>query len=557
MVKTLTDILTTMADKLSIRQRLGALLSGKSTEPAKDVRADYTSSTGTYRLFAVSFTGEKNMGELGPVKNYLPAYDLLRMRSWQSYFESEISQIVYNRLTTWVIGSGLKLQCEPSKRVLTAEGITFDAQEFCNLTEARFSVYRKTTDCDYSGMNDLDTIASEVFKNAKIAGDVLVILRYENDVITIQTIDGEHVQSPMYGTEYFPMILKNGNRVMNGVEVDDKNNVQAYYVRSWQNPNEPFKFERIPAKSEQTGLTVAFLVYGSKYRIDNKRGMPTTSSVLETMKKMERYKEATVASAEERAKIPYTIEHGISSNGANPLLKNITKAHDIGNAKNEDLPRSEEGKQLANTVAATTEKMVFNMPVDSKLVALESKNELHFKDFYGVNIDIICASMMIPPNVAMSKYETSFSSSRAALKDWEHTLKVERSRFQKQFYQPLYNFWLLVEILKNKIQAPGYLTAFVQKDRAILGSYQMCRFVGAQVPHIDPLKEVNASRAKLGAAGDDLPLSTVEAETENLSSGESDSNMDQFALELAKGKKLKIVQPIPVVVPKKENPPGE
>lgn len=546
-----------MADtKSNIGGKLMALFSRKEKAPFKQPKADYSSSTGSYRLlFTTSFTGEKNLGELGPVKNYLPAYDILSLRSWQSYFESEISQIVYNRLTTWVIGSGLKLQAEPGWKILKAEGIKIDAQEFCSVVESRFAIYRKSSICDYSGENNLDSIASTVFKNAKIGGDCLVVLRYQNGTVNIQVIDGQHIQSPVYGTEYFPHVLPNGNRVMNGVEVDDKDTVIAYYVRAWQQPNQPFKYERIPAKSDETGLTVAFLVYGSKYRIDNKRGMPVTSSVLETMKKLERYKEATVASAEERAKIPYFIEHGVTSTGQNPLIQSIAKAHDIDNVNNENLPKSIDGEELANTVAATTEKSVFNMPIDSKLVSLESKNELHFKEFYGVNVDIVCASVMMPPNVAMSKYETSFSSSRAALKDWEHTLKVQRNDFQNQFYQRVYNFWLLIEVLKNKIPSPGYLAAHKSKDYMVTGAYQNCRFVGAQVPHIDPLKEVNAEREKLGAAGADLPLTTLEAATENLSSGESESNMEQFAIELENGKKLKIVQPIPA--PVKVIPPGK
>lgn len=532
-----------MADtKPNIFKRIASAISSKENQVEKKPQANF--STGLFRpLFATGYTGEKNLGELGPVKNYIPTYEILRMRSWQSYFEGELSQIVYNRLRIWVIGKGLKLQCEPSKTVLESEGINIDVQEFCKITEARFNVYRKLKSCDYAGMCNLDQIASEVYKNAKIGGDVLVVLRYIDKKLSVQIIDGEHVMSETYGTEYFPKVLENGNRVMNGVEVDGKNSIQAYWVRSWQNSNTMYKYERIPARSAETGLTTAFLVYGSKYRIDNKRGMPVTSTVLETMKKLERYKEATVGSAEERQKIPFTIEHGKSSTGETPLIGRMAKAHDYDAPDNDQLPKDIEGKELANTIAVSTNKSVFNMPIDSKLAALESKNELYFKDFYGVNIDIICASVMIPPNVAMSKYETSFSSSRAALKDWEHTLHVERYDFQCQFYQPFYDFWQLTEILNNKIQAPGYLAALKNNDEIILGSYRGCRFVGAQVPHIDPLKEVNAERAKLGSSADDLPLTTVEAATEALSGGESESNMEQYAIEFQRAKDLKISTP--------------
>lgn len=503
------------------------------------------SSGGTYNhLFSWSYNGEKNLGEIGPIKNYRIDYYMLQLRSWQSYLESEITQTVINRFATWVIGKGLKLQAEPAKDILKEEGIELDAQKFCASVEGRFNIYRKSKYSDYSSMANLDLIANKAFKNSIIGGDVLVILRYINNNLTIQLIDGAHVQSPVYGTEFYPQQLDNGNSIMNGIEINSKREIIAFYVRSVQNPLDAYRIVRVPAKQEGSELSTAFMVYGMDYRLDNIRGLPLISTVLETLKKLERYKEATVGSAEERQKIPYTIKHGLGSTGESPLNKNLAKAYDVDAPVNDDLPRDVQGKLLANTIAVSTNKQVFNMPIDSELQALESKNELHFKDFYTVNIDLICAALGIPPNVAMSKYDSNFSASRAALKDWEHTLGVTRSRFQFQFYQPIYNFWLEVQIFQNKISAPGYLQASIKGDDFILGAYRNARFVGAPVPHIDPLKEVNAERAKLGMTAEAIPLTTVEAATEALNGGESDSNMEQYAKELLRSKELKIEAPV-------------
>jgi hypothetical protein len=96
--------------------------------------------------------------------------------------------------------------------------------------------------------------------------------------------------------------------------------------------------------------------------------------------------------------------------------------------------------------------------------------------------------------------------------------------------------------LKGKIQAPGYIFAIQSNDQMILGSYRKARFVGAPVPHIDPVKEVKAERMKLGLTGDSLPMTTLEAATEALNSGDSNSNMEQYANELNKSKALKIFE---------------
>lgn len=539
MVKTLQK---TQMDVSKIIERINPFkkVEGKSS---KRINANYWGG-GNYRtLLQMPFNGEKNLGEIGPIKSYRLDYMGLSFRSWQSYLESEITQTVINKYITWVIGKGLKLQSEPMKDLLASEKITINSQEFSSAVESRFCAFSKSKNSHYSGMLNLNLIQALALKNAIVGGDVLVILRYENDCVNVQLVDGYHVISPLYGDEYYPKALSNGNRIENGIELSPKNEHVAYYVKR---PGIGLQVDRVPAKGESSGLTMAFLVYGSEYRLDNVRGMPLISVVLETLKKLERYKEATVGSAEERQKIPYFIKHELGSTGESPLTNQMSKAYDADSIDN-DLPRDVQGKQLADTVAATTNKMTYNMPVGSALEALESKNELHFKDFYTVNIDLICASIEIPPNVAMSKYESNFSASRAALKDWEHTLHVKRDRFAFQFMQPIYDFWLETEILKNKIQAVGYLIARLKNNYMVLEGYRSARFVGAPVPHIDPLKEVAAERLKLGTSGAAIPLTTVESATEKLNEGESDSNMEQYAEELAESIKLKLVAPEPAI----------
>ena len=253
--------------------------------------------------------------------------------------------------------------------------------------------------------------------------------------------------------------------------------------------------------------------------------------VLETLKKMERYKEATVGSAEERQKIAYSVEHEVFSTGQNPLMDQLAKAVNYSNT--DQFPSTDDDlRELADKVAATTNKMAFNMPKGAKLKVLESKNELYFKEFYQVNIELICASLGIPPEVAMSKYDSNFSASRAALKDWEHTITVVRNDFTSQFYRNVYNFWMHINVLDNTLTAPGYVISFMNNRVKAVRAYQSCRFTGPGVPHIDPLKEVQAERLKLGDKFANVPLTNVEQAVEQLNSGDSDSNMRQAAEEL-------------------------
>jgi capsid protein len=537
--------------KKSFTQRIESAwksLFNEGEEVVAQQRAVESSFGGTYRpLFAIGYDGEKNLGEMGPIRAYFMDYPALRLRAWQAYIESAEAQIIINKYCTWVVGKGLKLQAEPVKPIVSP--VNSDIKKFSDSVEARFAVFAKSNMCDIAGQKNLGGIANDCFKNATNSGDVLVVLRYINGCVKIQLIDGGHVMSPIYGSEIFNNVLSNGNRLINGIEISPQGEHVAYHVRKGYDASMTMsmslEFERIPAKGRASGMTTAFMVYGLKYRLDNFRGIPLISVVLEKMKKLERYESATLASAEEQAKIAYQVVHELGSTGEFPMARQVATAHDIDGYS--DLPATDDGTQLANKVAASTNKTAVNNPPGAEIKTLrQTESTLYFKDFYGVQFDIICSCVEMPPNVATSKYDSNYSASRAAIKDWEHTLDVKRTDFSFQFYQKVYNFWLEIEILKNNISAPGYLLARQVEDNIMLEAYRNARFVGAPVANIDPMKEVQAERLKLGLTGASIPLTTVEAATEVLNGGDHDHNMEQYGEELQKSKDLGII-PMPEV----------
>ncbi len=514
---------------MGIIQNIRSYFAGEEKTPV--IEARYTGGGNYNMIYSESFDGEKHLGEIGPIIDYRLDYGALRLRSWQSYLENVISKTVLDKFTLWMVSKGLKLQSEPVKAVLESEGINLNYDTFSKSVESRFSVWSRSKYSHFSKGKNLNGLAKEAFKNSRIGGDVLVVLRFIDNNVNVQLIDGAHVRTPV---QY---LLSSTKNIKDGVEVNKSGEHVAYHVKQ---KDETFK--RIPAKSASTGITTAFLVYGNEFRIDNVRGLPLISVCLETLAKQERYLEAAVGSAEERAKIVYQIIHDANSTGEDPRLGGLAKIRQASGFGGEENPIDINANQLAENVAATTNKSTYNMPIGSQLKALESDNEIQVKEFYGTLSDIICSAVGIPPNVAFSIYNDSFSASRAATKDWEHTITVNRSDFNFQFYAPIYAFWLHTEILKNKIQATGYLKAFNAKDFMTVEAYRGARFIGAMFPHIDPVKEVKAERLKLGDRFDSMPLTTMEQSTELLNSGDTGSNLERAAEDLNKGKKLGFIE---------------
>lgn len=483
-----------------------------------------TSSNGSFRpVYVETYDGEKNLGEIGPVTSYLLDLPSLRYRSWKSYLDSEIAQTVINRYTTWVVGSGLKLQSTPNELVLSQEGFTTEDKTYSKGIEQRWRVWAGSTSGDYKSEDSFNQLQREAFINAKMGGDVLVILRVIGGQIKVQLIDAQNVISPVPQ----PVNLKNGHKIYNGVETNSRGKVVAYHVRK---DDMLYGTERI--KAYNNGFRTAYLYKGLRYRLSDNRGIPMMTAVMETTSKVERYKEATVSNAEESSKVAYQIVHQQYSSGENPMNNNLAKAFDVsGNGEN--LPIDELGNQLANNVAATTNNQAFNNPLGAEVKPLQSNHkELYFKEFYKTNWDVICATVGIPSEIAMSMYNSNFSASRAALKDWEHTLMVERERFDSQFLSPIYELWLFLEIANNKIQYPGLINAWGDGNVMATDAFLSHRYVGANVPHIDPKKEVEAERLKLGDLAENVPLTTIEQATEDLNGGDSETNIRVFSEEM-------------------------
>jgi len=511
----------------------------------KSIQANYQQQYYYYPpIYFAPFTGEKTPGEMGAAKNYKLQYNYLRVRSWQSYIDSEVTFSIINKYLKWCVGSGLKLQPQPDNYILETENFTDLDADFIRKVESRFNIYAKSRHSDYAGMINLNKIAFEGLKNALIGGDVLVILRLVEGRIVTQILDGSHIISPYFHSEWFKAASARGNNILFGVEVNDKNEHINYYIQDNYG-----NVTIVPRIGENSGNLMAFMVYGSRYRIDNVRGMPLISCVLETMRKLERYKEAVLGSAEERQKIAYFIEHGINSTGEHPLLSKFAQSSNLGMGEAPETKSIDAYEAAASKIVTTTNKQVINLPLDSQIKAFDTRNELYFKDFYDTNIKLVCSAMDIPFEVAMMMYNSNYSASRAAMKDWEHSLIVQREDFADQFHQNIYNLWLEVEILKGKIQAKGYTKAMMDNNIMALEAYRSARWLGDNVPQIDPLKEVQAERLKLGDAS--TPLTTYDQATESLGTGDFSKIMEKIKQEQSLTDGLKKETP-PVI--KKGNP---
>lgn len=462
------------------------------------------------------FDGEKVPGEIGTIKQYWLSYRRLSLRGWQAFLESDIAQATIRKYVRWVVGSGLKLQAEPIEEIIAGAGGNFNKNDFVKQTEVRFKLWSKSKRASHDKQMSLNRVASEIKKHAVVGGDCVVYLRTDDKGnVTVQLIDGVRVTSPLTNSAEERADIEAGRKIKYGIVFNPETDEHiAYYVRTSNNGH-----VRVPARDDN-GLLVAFMVYGLRYRIDNCRGIPLHTAVLQTVAQLDRYKEAAVGSAEERAKVVYWVGHDIEGTGENIHQRNIKEA--LAQGLNKKLGDTQQywDSNYGDLISQTTNKQVPNLPPGAKLSSLATQNELNFQPFMMGNLIILCATLDMPVEVALSKYDSNFSASRAALKDWEHTLNVAREEFTEDMYSPVYQFWLTMQVMESKIQAQPLIQAISRGDAELFEAVTNARFIGAKVPHIDPLVEVKAERLKLGEAGKNIPLTTPSQAAETLGTGE-------------------------------------
>lgn len=477
------------------------------------------------------FDGEKTPYELGDVLNVLPEYQSLRLRSHEADLKSDVVKIITNKFFKWIIGSGLKLECEPVIPVLSAERITSeDLTSFKDTVENRFNLWARSKRTDFAEQNNLHVQANNLLKTTFLGGDCVVILRVENGELNVQLVDGQQIQTPYFDTKHQEAAEKAGNTIKHGVEKDKRGRHVAYYIRVEKEGKLLGDFERIAVYGKTTGRKMAWMVYFDKHRIDHDRGIGALTSILEKVEKLDRYTEASVGSAEERAKLLYAIKHTRDSTGENPMMAKMRKSMGGGTA---DVDSYSQGKTTADNITRSTSKQVYNLPIGAEMTSPNVGSvQIEYPEFWRAVFNSIAAAVDIPPEVALQMYNSNYSASRAAINGWQHLMNVSRQKFTDDFYKPIYEVWLELEVFKSKINAPGYLKALQQKNLFALEAYSNSRFTGSNMPHIDPKKEVDAIRKMLGTDLDHVPLINMEQAGEKLNSGSWNENYKKHQLEL-------------------------
>ena len=407
----------------------------------------------------------------------------LRQRGRLLYMGSPVAASGIKTHRTNTIGVGLKPNPRPDLSFLN---MTPEAgARWIDTAKREFALWagRKTA-CDATGVNSFSEMQQMLFTSWLTTGDAFVLVENvqptwrEPYSLRLKAVEGDLVATPdgaVFGrtTGRNP---DNGNRIFDGVEVDENGKVVAYWFRNtypFELTDRPTEYKRVEATGTKTGLPNVLHIISTE-RPDQYRGVGLLSSVIIPLLQLNRYTDAELTAAI------------IGSF----MAAFVTTENPEGMPWNEAVPEDEGGEGVSddpNEYEMGAGTINYMKPGEDIKQVDPAHPVTHYDDFVNALCSQIGAALEIPRELLLKQFTSSYSASRGALLEAWKSFKTYRQWFVEDFCKPVYELWMTEAVARGRISAPGYFT-----NPAIREAWLGVQWIGPSQGQLDPVKEVTA-----------------------------------------------------------------
>lgn len=429
------------------------------------------------------YDGEKFPGGLGATQVQQIDYWTLRARSTVLYNQNIYARALINRLITNEINTGLTPEAIPDESILGFED--GELNDWTERVENRFSLWGKNPRlCDFKHRLTFGAIQRVAKIEAYVTGDILVVLRPSaaTKLPMVQLISGNRVQTPMM--ENVNSIPKS-HKIKHGIQFDGNDRIVAHWVKQ-----DDGSIKRIPAFGEKSGRRISWLVYGSEKRLDDVRGQPLLSLVLQSLQDIDNYRDSTQRKALINSFFAASVEKSEDKPGTFPIQNGAIR-NDVVNINNSDgKPRTLNiGKYIPGVVIdemQTGEKINFHTG---------DGTDLNFSTFEETITAAIAWGNEIPPEIYRLTFSRNYAGSQAAVNEFKNYLNKIWSRWGEDFCTPIYTDVLISESLlgKNPLAADLLQSWRDNKRYDIFTAWTSVDWYGSVKPSTDILKQTKGS----------------------------------------------------------------
>lgn len=412
---------------------------------------------------------------------------LLRERSRDLTMNAPLATAAVNSTRTNCVGSGLIPKPKIDYEFL---GMSQEAaRELERLIKKEFALWAESSLCDNNDQNNFYELQQIAFTDWLRNGEEFVLIKYGRKQpympyrLRLKLVEGDRVcTNGSFDGEYdgSDRKEKNGNCVMNGIEIDREGRVVAYHICS-QFPGEDGvtekKWTRVRKRGKRTGNPNILHIFSGE-RADQYRGVPFLAPVIESLKQLTRYTEAEIMAA--------------VINSMFSVFIRTEDAEGVSDFSGVDDEEEEEIREEDDEIELGYGTVNF-LKVGESVEAVESKHpSANFGTFVSAVSNQIGAALEISPEVLLKKFSNNFSASKGALNETWKAFKMRRKWFVNDFCQAVYELWFSEAVSTGRIKAPGYFN-----NPLIRKAYTNATWNGPAQGQLDPLKEVNATVKRL------------------------------------------------------------
>lgn len=456
-----------------------ALVPAPPSEPvvvdsAPEIEASFTQRENAAWQFEYH-DGNTFEGGYGPTVSLLVDYWALRQKSGELFARNRRARGIILRMVDNVIGTGLALESEPVESVLGQEEGALD--DWVDEVEARWDLWASCKGCDAKNSKSFGQLQYAAYLEALIAGDVLVVLIQDPITLSprIHLVGGDHVTTPLSAQT---------PNIRHGVELDAEGQHVAYWILQQDGTH-----KRLPAYGANSGRRQAWLLYGTRNRLDDVRGQPFLSAMLQALKELDRYTDASLRKAVISSMLALFVTKQQEGVGSRPLT---------GAAVRHGVRRSEPSDNINEPFAYQSQTLMPGLVIDRLATGEDIKAmgnagvDDKLSEFEEAVVSTMAWSNGMPPEILRLSFGSNYAASQAALNEFRVLLDNIRTEFGRDFCQPVYCEWFVSETLGQRIQSPGFLDAYRDPSmdaQYIYQAWTMSDWSGHVKPTTDMVKQ--------------------------------------------------------------------
>lgn len=461
----------------------------------------------------------------------------LRMNARKAYHDTPQARAIVDRYADVVVDTGIKIQPTPDAALL---GISPEvAEDWAERVGRRYDLYLASKDCH----------RAEAMTGYQAQRLYQIFQQRDNDIfVRLHYNGGAHLQSKLQfsfldpsqirGDAYTSTAGFNGDED-DGIERDGAGREKAFKV--WlRKRGELGQYDStsIPAMGPKSRRRMMLHGFAPEYAGQG-RGYSRLSHALQEFQNLTDFSLATIKKAINQSNITMFTKPSKDNAASNPFGDMTRTAGPASQQFGSDPAPDASAENVTGpavtycpipeaTVGAPGSVGVFNLQEgeDFKFPANTAPGDT-FDSFVDSFTAHISASMSMPLEVLLMKFNSNYSASRGALILFWRIAWIWRQEMDADFMSPLFEAWLSEEIAAGRETAPGWA------DPRLRAAWLSHDLVASPIPNIDDVKTAKANKTNL-----EMNATTFDRVARETNGSNGKSNRSKLTRELNEWQKM-------------------